>query len=165
PLDFSDEGLAGAKSGLERLLSFRSRLGDAEAGKPAEAALKLVTRTETDFRKAMDDDLNTPGALAALFDFVRAGNTLLEGKPADADKQVMASLMDSLATDVLGVELISDSHGGSSEDLCRILGELRGYLRKNKLFQEADKLRDDLSEAGFSVRDLPGGVSEVTAHI
>ena len=77
----------------------------------------------------------------------------------------MAALLGSLATDVLGVELISDSHGGSSEDLCRILGELRGYLRKNKLFQEADKLRDDLSDAGFSVRDLPGGVSEVTADI
>lgn len=165
PLDFSDEGLAGAKSGLERLLSFRSRLGDAVVGKPAEAVLELVSKTETDFRKAMDDDLNTPGALASLFDFVRAGNILLEGKPSDADKQLMVALLDSLATDVLGVELISDSHGGSSEDLCRILGELRGYLRKNKLFTEADKLRDDLSEAGFSVRDLPGGVSEVTADI
>ncbi len=165
PLDFSDEGLAGAKSGLERLLSFRSRLGDAEPGTPAVAVLELVSKTEADFRKAMDDDLNTPGALAALFDFVRAGNILLEGKPSDADKQMMAALLDSLATDVLGVELASDGGSGSSEDLCRILGELRGYLRKNKLFQQADKLRDDLADAGFSVRDLPGGVSEVTADI
>ncbi|MCK5786520.1 MAG: cysteine--tRNA ligase [Candidatus Sabulitectum sp.] len=165
PLDFSDEGLAGAKSGLERLISFKSRLGSPEKGSASEAVLDLVSRTETDFRKAMDDDLNTPGALASLFEYVRAGNILLEGELSEADKHQMTVLLDTLATDVLGVQLASESSGGSSEELCRILGELRGYLRKNKLFQEADKLRDDLSNAGFSVRDLPGGASEVTADL
>lgn len=162
PLDFSDEGLAGAKSGLERLLSFRSRLGNHEEGIPAFEVTELVNKTETEFKKSMDDDLNTPGALATLFEFVRSGNIILEGQPSEADKCEMADMLDRLTTDVLGVELTSDNSGASSEDLCRILGELRGYLRKNKLFQEADKLRDDLAEAGFSVRDLPGGVSEVT---
>ncbi len=165
PLDFSDEGLAGARSGLERLMSLRSRLGDHEAGASSQAATELVEKTEQEFKKFMDDDLNTPGALAAIFDFVRACNTLLEAKIKDADKHLMAALMDSLVTDVLGIELASGGSSGSSEDLCRILGELRGYLRKNKLFAEADKLRDDLSEAGFSVRDFPGGVSEVTPDI
>lgn len=165
PLDFSDEGLAGAKSGLERLLSFRSRLGSPEAGMPAQAVLGLVEKTENEFRKSMDDDLNTPGALAALFEFVRAGNIILEGNPSEADKYEMADLLDRLAIGVLGIELTSVSSGESLEDLCRILGELRGYLRKNKLFMEADKLRDDLAEAGFSVRDLPGGLSEVAPDI
>ena len=165
PLDFSDEGLAGARSGLERLMSLRSRLGDHEPGSSSQAATELVEKTEQAFRKSMDDDLNTPGALAAIFEFVRACNTLLEGKISDGDKHLMAALMDSLVIDVLGIELASGGSSGSSEDLCRILGELRGYLRKNKLFTEADKLRDDLAEAGFSVRDLPGGASEVTPDI
>ena len=165
PLDFCDEGLAGAKSGLERLISFRSRLGSPDEGLASQAVQDLVSSTETGFRKAMDDDLNTPGALASLFEFVRAGNILLEGELSEADKYKMAFLLDTLATDVLGVLLTSENSGGSSEELCRILGELRGYLRKNKLFQEADKLRDDLSNAGFSVRDLPGGASEVTADL
>lgn len=165
PLDFSDEGFAGAKSGLERLLSFRSRLGSREAGVPAQAVLDLVEKTEAEFRKSMDDDLNTPEALAALFKFVRDGNIVLGGQPSEGDKYEMAALLDRLATGVLGIELTSGSSGGSLEDLCRILGELRGYLRKNKLFTEADKLRNDLADAGFSVHDLSGGVSEVTPDI
>ena len=165
PLDFSEEGLAGAKSGLERLLSFRSRLGNPEAGNPAQGIIDLVAKTEADFRKSMDDDLNTPGALAALFDFVRAGNIFLEGKPSEADKYEMAAMLDTLLTDVLGVVLSTESSGGSSEALCRILSEFRGYLRENRLFQEADKMRDDLADAGFSVRDLPGGVSEITPDL
>ena len=165
PLDFSDQGLAGAKSGLERLMSLRSRLEDHEVGMPSQAATELVEKTEQEFRKFMDDDLNTPGALAAVFEFVRACNTLLEAKITDGDKHIMAGLMDTLVTDVLGIELASDGNSGSSEDLCKILGELRGYLRKNKLFTEADKLRDDLAKAGFSVRDLPSGASEVTPDI
>ncbi len=165
PLDFSDQGLAGAKSGLERLLSFRSRCGHPKVGTSTQVVDELVAATESDFRKAMDDDLNTPGALAVIFDFVRAGNILLEGNISEGDKFQMVSLLDNLVTGVLGVELVLESNGGSTEDLCRILGELRGYLRKNKQFQEADKLRDSLAEAGFSVRDLPGGISEVTPDL
>ncbi len=165
PLDFSDEGLAGAKSGLERLLTFRSRLGDPSGGTASQPVLELMASTETQFRKSMDDDLNTPGALASIFDFVRAGNIILEGNPSEADKSEMITLLDNLVNGVLGIELSPETGGGSSEELCTILGELRGYLRKNKLFQEADKLRDDLANAGFSVRDLPGGASEVTPDL
>ena len=165
PLDFSDDGLAGAKSALERLLTFKSRLGDHGDGIASQPVLELVSTTETQFRKSMDDDLNTPGALAAIFEFVRAGNIILERNPSDADKSEMAALLGKLVKGVLGIELSPETSGGSSEELCDILGELRGYLRKNKMFQEADKLRDDLAEAGFSVRDLPGGVSEVTPDL
>ncbi len=165
PLDFSDDGLAGAKSALERLITFRSRLGDPDNGIASQAVLELVSSTEAQFRKSMDDDLNTPGALAAIFEFVRAGNIILEGNPSTADKSEMIALLDNLVKGALGIELSTESGGGSSEELCNILGELRGYLRKNKLFQEADKLRDDLAEAGFSVRDLPGGFSEVTPDL
>jgi len=120
--------------------------------------------TRTAFIKAMDDDLNTPSALASVFDFVRAGNTILEGETTGEDRHEMAQLMDELVTGVLGIKLESEGRG-STEDLCRILGEARGCLRKNRLFQEADRMRDELAEAGFSVRDLPGGTSEVTPDI
>jgi cysteinyl-tRNA synthetase len=113
----------------------------------------------------MDDDLNTPGALAAVFDFVRAGNTILEGGNAPGgDRSAMASFMDRLVTGILGIRLEPEA-GGSSEDLCRILGEARGYLRKNRLFEEADRMRDELAKAGYAVRDLPGSISEVAPEI
>jgi len=165
PLDFSEEGLSGAKSGLERLVSFRSRLGDHPASSPSPGVKNLVEKTETAFINAMDDDLNTPGALAALFEFVRAGNTLLESSLLPADRHLMADLTDRLATGILGIDLTSSGSSRSEEDLCRILGEVRGYFRNNRLFKEADKMRNDLAEAGYSVRDLPGGVSEVIPGI
>jgi len=161
PLDFSEEGLSGAKSGLERLISFRARLGKTEAGEASEEVALLAAKTRSEFSSSMDDDLNTPGALASIFDFVRAGNTILEGSPPEGDRRVMAELMDELVEGVLGVLLKSAGTDDSREDLCRILGEMRGYLRRNKLFSEADQMRDALKEAGFSVRDLPLGVSEV----
>ena len=164
PLDFSEDGLAGAKSGLERLISFRSRLGECSTEKPSAEIFELLEKVEEDFRKFMNDDLNTPGALAAIFDFVRTGNTMLERGISPGDSTSMAELMDRLVTGVLGIRL--DSQGAAStEDLCRILGQLRGYLRKNRLFEEADRMRDQLAEAGYSVRDLPGGISEVTPDI
>ncbi|PIE53162.1 cysteine--tRNA ligase [Candidatus Fermentibacteria bacterium] len=165
PLDFSKEGLAGARSGLERLVSFRNRLGTPEAGEPSEKVLELVKGTREAFENQLDDDLNTPGALAAVFDFVRSGNTILEGNPSDGDRRAMADLMDVLVTDVLGIVLESGGADNSAEALCAILGELRGYLRKNKLFAQADKMRDDLKKAGYSVQDLPGGVSRVVPDL
>lgn len=164
PLDFSEEGLSGAKSGLERLVSFRSRLGESSGEDLSENVSILVSETKTAFEKAMNDDLNTPAALAAVFDFVRAGNIILESAVSQGDRFLMAQLMDELVTGILGVKLES-AGGASTDDLCMILGELRGYLRKNRLFDEADRMRDQLAEAGFSVRDLPGGVSEVTPEI
>ena len=141
PLDFSSEGLSGAKSALERLVSFRSRLGSPASGEPTPGTEVLVRDTENAFLAAMDDDLNTPGALAAVFDFVRAGNIILEGgNVPEGDRYLLASFMDRLVTGILGIRLEQEA-GGSSEDLCRILGEVRGYLRKNRLFEEADRMR------------------------
>jgi len=165
PLDFSDEGLQGAKSGLDRLSSFYSRLGNPNSDdKSSDGVIELTTKTKSDFEKTMDDDLNTPGALASIFEFVRAGNILLEKSISEADRFVMKELLHLLVTTILGIKLSSETgqSSGSSEDLCKILGDIRGYFRQNKLYEESDKMRDALTEAGFKVRDLPEFVSEIT---
>jgi cysteinyl-tRNA synthetase len=165
PLDFSGEGLSSARSGLERLVSFRGRLGDVPGetgGEASEGAAVLCGKTRESFLEAMDDDLNTPGALAALFEMVRGGNSLLDGKDALADRRLMAELVDSLAGDVLGLDLSgSGSSGDSVEGLCRVLGEVRGVLREHRLFEAADRMRERLDELGYVVKDLPRGESEV----
>jgi len=165
PLDFSGEGLSSARSGLERLVSFRGRLGDVAQETPDEAsgeAAALCAKTGGSFLEAMDDDLNTPGALAALFDMVRGGNSLLDDGDTPADRRLMAELVDSLAGDVLGLDLSgSGSSGDSVEGLCRVLGEVRGVLRENRLFEAADRMRERLDELGYVVKDLPRGESEV----
>lgn len=165
PLDFSDTGLASAKSAFERLTSFYSRLGDpVNNGESKKEILELLEKTKSDFEKAMNDDLNTPGALAAIFEFVRAGNIQLEKNISEADRFSMKELLQLFVTMILGIKISSetDQSTGSSEELCKILGEVRGYFRENKLYEESDKMRDALTEAGFKVRDLPEFVSEIT---
>ena len=163
PLDFSDEGLDSAKSGLERMTSFRARLGDVPAGVPdaSSEAAEVVSITRDAFARAMDDDMNTPGALAALFDLVRAGNALLDRHDSAGDKALMATTMDLLAGEVLGLRLGDTDDGSGIEDLCSVLGEVRGVLRDRRLFEETDRMRDRLEDIGFVAKDMPDGTSEI----
>src|SRR6059036_1024557 len=84
-LDFSDEALAAAGQGVKRLGEFRDRL--VRAGGPATPdgrLAALAARFESDFRAALDDDLNAPRACAALFELVHDGNGALDAGAAGA---------------------------------------------------------------------------------
>ena len=70
PIEFGDDLLVDAEASLERLWAFRRRIGEADAIPDAEVI--------AEFRTAMDDDFNTAGAMAVLFDVVREGNRLLD---------------------------------------------------------------------------------------
>src|SRR5437016_3371667 len=85
-LDFTDEALAGAGAGVKRLGEFRERLlGEREKGEREGKLAGLATKFETDFRAALDDDLNAPRACAALFQLVHDGNAALDaGAPGAA---------------------------------------------------------------------------------
>ncbi len=166
PLDFSDMGLDSAKSGLDRLIAFRTRLGH----QPLETTVKysqetadLIESAKAAFFDSMNDDLNTPGALASVFELVRAGNGILDRNDTSEDRAALAHAMDELAGDILGLDLTgSDSSAADIGELCEVLVAARGVLRKNKLFEAADHMRDSLEEIGYTARDLPGGKSEIT---
>lgn len=164
PLDFSDQGLESAQSGLERLSSFSARLGSTPAvvdGRPSPEAVSLVEKTVADFSKAMDDDMNTPGALAVVFDMVRSGNALLDLMDAPADKTLFSETLDELSGDILGLDLKGIDSGSNIEELCGVLAETRSVLRENKLFQATDLMREQLSRIGYIAKDLSDGKSEI----
>lgn len=164
PLDFSDQGLESAQSGLERLSSFSARLGSTPAaaeGRPSPEAVSLVEKTVTDFNKSMDDDMNTPGALAVVFDMVRSGNALLDSEDAPSDRALLRETLDELSGDILGLDLKGISSGSDVEELCGVLAETRSVLRDKKLFQAADLMREQLSRIGYIAKDLPDGKSEI----
>jgi cysteinyl-tRNA synthetase len=162
PLDFSDQGLSSARSALERLVVFRNRLAAVTTG-PDREARELADSTGNAFHEAMDDDLNTPQALACLFDFVRAGNALLDAGHGGAG--LMGETLDSLATGVLGLRLRGASEAPVLPGLCEALQEARYALRTRKLFAEADAMRVRLEALGFTVKDLPGGASEISPGV
>ncbi|HEV2672263.1 MAG TPA: cysteine--tRNA ligase, partial [Gemmatimonadales bacterium] len=87
PVDFTDEALEAAKEGVRRLGEFRNRLGDGAGSKEqgvgnkeqgATALTTLAGQMESDISAALNDDLNAPRAVAALFEFVRAANRELD---------------------------------------------------------------------------------------
>jgi cysteinyl-tRNA synthetase len=118
------------------------------------------------FVEAMNNDFNTPQALAALFDFNRAVNTLING-----DKPIVRNTLVAidetyrvLGGNILGIipnELSPAGQGsaaqGLEEDLVRLLVNLRAAARKNKDFATSDAIRDGLSEIGVVLEDRPDG--------
>lgn len=164
PLDFSDQGLESARSGLERLSLFSTRLGStaaADDGRPSPEAVSLVEKTVADFSNAMNDDMNTPGALAVVFDLVRSGNVLLDSADTSADRALLRETLEELSGDILGIDLKRIDSDSNVEELCGVLAETRGVLRDNKLFQAADHMREQLSRIGYIAKDLPDGKSEI----
>ena len=161
PVEFSEERLQEAAAGLERLEAYLRMAGELTA-EPAEGE----ARDDVDaFRRAMDNDLATPQALAVLFDLVTRGHRHLEqGKDAEA-----ASVRDTVAelAGVLGFdpEAPDDDVSPLVEPLVEELLALREDARGRKDFATADRIRDRLTEAGIVVEDTPAGARWHVARV
>ena len=173
--DFSDEALAAAGRGYDRLIGavglVRQRLADAGPyiGDPGEEAdrgfLERIEEHKARFLAAMDDDLNAPQALAALFDLSRAVNTLLNSGQIVTAGTLAAidGAYRALGGDILGVipDELPQEGGESGLDaaLRELLIDLRAAARKNKDWATADMIRDRLAAAGVALEDRPEGTT------
>jgi cysteinyl-tRNA synthetase len=163
-LDFSDEAVDAAAAGLSRLIHTVTQLREWALGGDASTSthpidLEGVRRS---FLAAMDDDFNTPQAIAVLFDLARAVNTRLssvEGISADEARQVLV-LLDELAGGILGIALTEESPQGTLEDdLMDLIIGLRNELRTEKLWKMSDKIRETLNALGIVLEDTREGTS------
>ena len=152
PLSYTDDGCAAMERSLERL---RHAL-DRDGGSGGEALDAEPYRGQ--FFEAMDDDLNTPRALASLFDLARDIN-----RNSDEDCPV-ADAQDTLR-DLGGILGLTFTHrtadGGASNagagPFIELLLETRTALRQARQFEQADRIRDGLEQLGVSVEDTPNG--------
>ncbi|AKU15712.1 cysteine--tRNA ligase [Luteipulveratus mongoliensis] len=155
-IEYHEGSLAEAGAAVERIEGFLQR---AEPSSYADRSPSVPAA----FAKAMDDDLNVSGALAAVFDAVRDGNTALDDgdheKARDRAAEVVAM------TSVLGVNPLDPQWGSSGDDpTTAALGSLvealiaqRKTARAEKDFAAADTIRDQLTAAGVAVEDTPDG--------
>jgi cysteinyl-tRNA synthetase len=155
--NFTFEGLEASKNAVDRLTNFMYRLMDAD-GKGCGKRIKLLmNRVQKDFGEAMDDDLNIGAALAALFEFVREVNNLLDGKMLSKEEaQEVYKLMAGFDK-VLGV--IGEVK--KEEKLPKEAEELihkREEARKAKDWKKADQIRVQLKAMGIIIEDTPQGV-------
>jgi len=188
PIDYSEDRLAEVQTGLDTFYRFFKRYervtgksfydlvpptvreqGDFDPGD--DTMLQAVAEHRNRFLEAMDDDFNTGGGVASLFDLVRRLNKFVDDEKLEEPKkrdaaalevleQGTATLCELAAT--LGLFRGAPQAAGSGADqlvgqLMDLLIELRAEARKSKDFATADRIRNSLTEFGVVLEDRPGG--------
>jgi cysteinyl-tRNA synthetase len=159
PLTFNEETQDAAEKSLERLKSaFRPASASAK-GLPTGSAAELISQAESTqqgFTDAMDDDFNTPLAIAALHELVKAVNTARDqGATDDQLKPAQTTLRE--LTGVLGLRLQEKQGSGDAEKFINLLVEVRTEARRQKLWAFSDLVRDKLKELGVTIEDSKEG--------
>jgi cysteinyl-tRNA synthetase len=157
-VDFSEDALGEAQAAWERLANLVHRAAEALG-----ADSTIGGTTAPGFDAAMDDDLNTPAAVAAIHDAAREGNTALDAGDDAAAASAAASVRAML--DQLGLDPLDphwDDPGdakltGAVDALVKLALEQRAEARARKDYAAADRVRDELAHAGITVKDTPRG--------
>jgi len=160
-LDFSNEALQAAEKGMERLLKAAAKI---ESLPVAETSSVNVAELSTNCYAAMADDMNSPIAIAHLFDGVKMINAIAEGKSTinATDKNTLNILFSTFLFDVFGLKADVQSNVGNSEvlnDVVALLMKLRADAKANKDWATSDKIRNELAAIGFDIKDGKDGVS------
>lgn len=181
-LDFTDQALDAAREGIRRLGDLDRRLVAAAAPQDAVPFVAAAESMRAAFTAAMDEDLNAPQALAAVFTFVRDANRLLDEGERPGPVAVEAWRWADRVLDVLpsgahrgAIEVSATVQGGESgawgeappADPARMEAWASHWAGRRlaakaaRDFAEADRIRNLLADNGFEVRDRKDGVVEV----
>src|SRR5688572_12561734 len=160
-LNFTTQSLDDAKSALSRIESFLLRLDEVARSGPRDAAHAdeggdaLIGKLLGEFQEAMDDDLNTAGALAALFTFIRDGNTAIDaGRISPGDAEGMRAVLRKIDP---VLDIFPDLEQSIDAEVEALI-EQRNAARKSRNFAESDRIRDLLLSKGILLEDTPAGV-------
>ncbi len=172
PLDYNQEALEQATTSIERLRNVAQRLRGRmqiirqKDFKPSEADSTLeesIDQVREGFEREMDDDFNTPGALAEIFSFVKEINTDIDdvGNPATL-RDALGVLKERLM--VLGIDLERGKTELSVTGQSELVGQLIDFVlsirekaREEQDYETADKIRDGLADLGIEVKDTKDG--------
>ena len=159
-LDFSNEALQAAEKGLKRLIlagKDAAKLKVAEGSSPVEGLAAL----KEGIYSALCDDLNTPIAIAHLFEAVRIVNTAKEKQTSvtKEDKYTLMLLFDGIAGEVLGLidEQASSGTGDVLTGIVEMILDVRKDAKTKKDFETSDKIRERLNSLGVQIKDTKEG--------
>ena len=169
PLEYSEDKLKEATSALQRIYTFLDEVEHIQGSKKGKNMEKEICDMKEhfikEFESAMNDDFNTPKAVAAIFEIVRIGNTVIASKPdnetAERLKDVTAFIF-NIVSKVLGIMNHSAKDWYISnlkvplEEVESLIAK-RAEARKNKDFALADSIRAELTEKGVEIIDTIEG--------
>ena len=149
PLNFTFEGLAAARSALQRLDEWSTRLSELATGDSRESPIE----TGDAFGEALDDDLNISAALAVIFDRIRTTNRRMdEGLLSPGEARSLLKWIEGVNS-VLGFEADAETISPQVTDLLT----RRAEARASKEWKLSDTLRDEILAAGWTVKDTKDG--------
>lgn len=158
-LNFSLEGLKAAATAIERLRNYKLRLETAKFGEGTDAAITARTQQSlAKFDQALDDDLNTAEALAAVFEYVRDTNTMMDAEQFPAGNVTDALSLLARFDSVFDVLRPTESAGGISDAEVEALVAERNQAKKSKNFGRSDEIRKQLTDLGIVLEDTKDGV-------
>ena len=164
-VDFSNDALVAAEKGLARLTEAYQRLMKIKASATTSEHLnpELLNSLRTRCQEAMDDDLNSPIVISHLFDSARAINTVFDGKGtiSEADLEELRAVWKTYAMDILGLQLDGAQDAGAGMDAYKgaidMLLNMRLDAKRNKDWATSDKIRNELTALGFTIKDTKDG--------
>ncbi len=169
PTDFTEAALEAASKGHERLTSAvsltRHKLADADFSQPPDQGfLDVIQQHKVRFSAAMDDDFNTPQALAVLFDFNKEVNSLLNTGQliSGGTLKAIENLYRDLGDNILGIisdKLETSNSADLETELIQLVVNLRAAARARKDWSTADAVRDGLAAIGVLLEDRPEGTT------
>jgi cysteinyl-tRNA synthetase len=161
PVNFNEEAQDAAERALDRLKSgLRPALPNGKGLSP-EAASALANQGEPikeAFIATMDDDFNTAGALAPIYELVKIINTARDAGASDEQLVPLQGTLREL-TGVFGLRLAEATGSGDADKFIDLLVEVRSEARKQKLWAFSDLIRDRLKELGVTIEDSKDGTS------
>jgi len=159
-LNFTWTGMEQAEEALRRLVDFLARLDTVDSDGSHAALQEAVSQARQRFASAIEDDLNTAAALAAIFDLVREVNAAIDAQQIGvSDVEMVRGAIDDFDR-VLGVISVRRAEDATPpvaiEEIERLIEE-RQAARRRRDFAAADQIRDRLAERGILLEDSPTG--------
>ncbi|TLX77557.1 cysteine--tRNA ligase [Labilibacter sediminis] len=160
-LDFGNEALQAAEKGLNKLMDAMNNLEQLVTSKESDVDVKALKEK---CLTAICDDLNSPILIANLFEGVKIINSVLAGKQkiSEEDLVYFKDLMHAFVYDILGLEVETSQDAGNDEKLdevIHLLLNMRTEAKANKDWAMADKIRDELQNLGFIIKDGAEGAT------
>ena len=147
PIDFSKDSLHQSEKSLEKIKKFYSAIDIEDSD--VESDLEALKVAKEEFFGSMDDDFNTPKAIASLFVLI---NDCKNIDLSDDDKAAIKSFLDDVSQ-ILGIDFTLEETSAGSDDLFDLITDVRSELRAAKQYELSDKIRDELINLGYEISD------------
>jgi len=157
-LDFSNEALKASEKGLNRLLT---AIKTAEKIKEADVSTLHFKEELEAFEAALNDDLNTPIAIAKLFDVAKKVNQLFGegGTLTGEDKIKLINTLNTFAFDILGLASGTGKEENQQEGLIQMILNMRDQAKSEKNYALSDQIRDEFAKLGLKINDSKDGAT------